>query len=144
MKAINYLVILSASLCIFNSCTKDVAGPAGPTGPPGAQGASASYYVTIDSVAATIWQPDGTGTFYDAQISVPSLTSPNNSIVEVYFSQTYNAHSTWYALPAYNTPVGGSGDEFQFYYYLYNVVIEYSPSAPLQQLYFKVVVITNP
>jgi hypothetical protein len=149
MKAINYLIILSASLCIFNSCTKDVAGPTGPQGKQGAQGPSSSYYVTIDSIAvgSTSWvssQTTGGASDYIFTIyPVNGLTTASNSIVEVYYSETNNSFSSWYELPAVNTLVAGDG--FNFYFYNYNVVIEYLyGSAPTSNIYFKVVVITPP
>jgi hypothetical protein len=150
MKTLNYLIIILACTLISNSCTKDVAGPTGPQGQTGPQGPSSSYYVTIDSVAAgsTLWSEStniaGT-TIYTLQVyPTKGLTSPINSIVEVYYSTTYNTQSTWYELPIGNAL--SSGDAFDFYYKTYNTYIEYINSTPPANpwIYFKVVVITNP
>lgn len=146
MKAIKYITILVASIFVFNSCTKQVAGPAGPTGATGSQGPSASYSVTIDSINGGLSpSPWGqVGSNFVAYINnVKALTTPNNSIVEVYISQTYNQFSTWYELPVANFLQ--ATDAFSFSYELYTVNIQYAfTSAPTGWLYFKVVVINQP
>jgi hypothetical protein len=141
MKILKYITILAVAIIFFDSCTKQVAGPAGPTGANGAQGAAAAYSVTIDSVMPPSWV--STGTTFNFTIPVASMTSPNNSIVEVYYATSYNELSTWYELPISNALI--ATDNFDFLFYLYNVTILYTySSAPTQQLYFKVVVINQP
>jgi len=149
MKAINYLILLAASVFIFSSCTKEVQGPTGLTGPQGPQGPSSSYAVTIDS-AAPNQSPNGawnfnstTGAYNIVVYPVNGLASPNNSIVEVYYSDTYNSFSNWYELPVTNS-LSNTGT-FNFYYTTYSVYVQYTAAtAPTAELYFKVVVITQP
>lgn len=143
MKSIKYTLVLALTAFAFNSCTKDVAGPAGTPGQNGPQGASSSYAVTIDSVNASSWRLNAVTSDYDVTIPVSSLTNPNSSIVEVYCATSYNSESTWNELTALNAFT--SGDVVTFSYYDYNVAIQYVyTAAPTTKTYFKVVVITQP
>lgn len=149
MKAIKYLSILAVAAFVFNACTKDVAGPTGPQGAQGPQGPSSSYYTTIDSAPATsnAWPQDNAAptTTYNFTINgVKGLTSPNTSIVDVYVATTLNKlNTTYYPLPAAN--VLTAGDAVDYFYYGYTVTVQYiNSNIPAQELYFKVVVITQP
>lgn len=139
MKAIKYIFIFTASLFIFNSCTKQVAGPQGTQGPQGPQGPSAGYTVTLDSVKGTgaSW-PQTNGLYTATLTNIAGLTDPNYCIVQVYVSTSYNALSTWTPLPAANFLA--PNDAMSFYYTTNRVVIQYTPSQPTQELYFKTVV----
>jgi hypothetical protein len=145
MKAIKYLFILAVSASIFNSCTKDVAGPTGPTGAQGAQGASSSYTVAIDSAEPNNWSANNAISGFNFTINnISGLTNPSTSIVDVYYSTSLNKLSSLY----YELPVASSyqtGDAFQYYFDTYSVTVQYIfATAPTQRLYFKVVVITQP
>lgn len=143
MKAIKYILILSVSLFVFNSCTKQVAGPAGPVGSQGLQGPSAPYAVTIDSVPNTYtWPGPNSNSFYTLNIkNVNGLTNPSTAIVEVYVSNSFSSLSTWVPLPAFD--LLAANDAMYFYYQASMVTIEYT-AQPGLALYFKVVVISKP
>jgi hypothetical protein len=148
MKAIKYLFILAASAFIFNSCTKQVAGPAGPNGAQGAQGAASSYYIYVDSVPAsgpTTWKVDAAINGYSfTMTNISGLTNPNTSVVEVYYSTSLNTLSAvWYPIPVASTL--NANDFMEYWYEAYTVQVQYIfTSPPVQKIYFKVVVITNP
>ncbi|HSY77440.1 MAG TPA: hypothetical protein VK890_11315 [Bacteroidia bacterium] len=142
MKAINYLIILAVSVCIFNSCTKDVAGPTGPTGPQGAQGPSSSYKVTIDSIQPSQWLSSGSQ-YYFTIAPVTYLTTSNSNIVEVYYSLSLGQLGVYYELPL--SPNFSSADWLYFDYSNYEVNMLYLGStAPSQQIYVKIIIITQP
>jgi hypothetical protein len=151
MKAIKYLAVLALSAFIFNSCTKDVAGPTGPQGAQGLQGPSSSYFVTIDSAASVpaVWPVDNSAptTTYNFTIpNVKGLTNPSTSIVDVYYSNSIRSLSAYYTpLPVAN--IFASGDGFSYYFTGYTVTVQYfnpNTAIPPAKVYFKVVVITNP
>jgi|SRR6185312_2745560 len=151
MKAIKYLAVLALSAFIFNSCTKDVAGPTGPQGLQGPQGPTSSYYVTIDSAASTVaaWPQDNSApsATYNFTISnVKGLTNPSTSIVDVYYSNSINSVSAYYTpLPVAN--IYAAGDAFSYYFTGYTVTVQYfnpNTGIPPSKVYFKVVVITQP
>ena len=147
MKSIKYLFILATVGLIFNSCTKQVAGPTGKQGAQGPQGPSSNFYVTIDSVPAASWAPTASEFYYTFN-PVNHLTDPNTSSVNVFVSQSYSpsneGYATWFDLPIYNYLT--SGDYFNYSYTTYNLTIWYTnTSAPASAwLYFKIVIITNP
>jgi hypothetical protein len=148
MKAIKYIFILAVAAFIFNSCTKNVAGPAGPKGATGPQGNSSSYSVFIDSVevsAPGTWAADPSISGYSfTMTNISALTNPNTSIVDVYYATSLNTLSAiWYTLPVSSSLQ--TGDVFQYYYDAYSVTVQYIfATPPPQKLYFKVVIITHP
>ena len=145
MKAINYLIIITASVFVFSSCTKQVAGPTGPTGKTGAQGPAAQYTVVFDSVLNTNWVGSNPYTF---TIPVNTIALSNYNIVEVYYSADQIQNKTYTEMPVGNA--FNAGDYFFFSYTTYNVYIQYDNStsnaaaAAGTYMYFKVVVITQP
>ncbi|HTA28785.1 MAG TPA: hypothetical protein VK809_13415 [Bacteroidia bacterium] len=145
MKAINYLILLSASILVFASCSKQIAGPTGPTGPAGAQGPAASYTVVFDSVASAGWGGTGPYTF---SIPVNAISTTNYNIVEVYYSINQGSNKTYTEMPVANA--FATGDYFFFSYTIYQVNIQYdnsgsnAASTAAPYVYFKVVVITQP
>ena len=145
MKAIKYIIILTASIFVFNSCTKQVAGPTGPQGAQGPQGASSSYNVTIDSInpaTPNVWTSIGTNEFGATVDNIKALSSPNLSIVEVYCATSYNQLATWQELGTAN--VFSAGDALNFSYTVNQVELEYFfATAPTQMLYVKIVVINQ-
>ncbi len=141
MKAINYIIILAASVFIFNSCTKDVAGPTGPTGPQGNQGSASSYALTIDSIQPSQWL--GSGPYYFTIAPVSYLTTSNSNIVEVYYSLSLGQLGVYYELPL--SPNFTTADWLYFNYSNYEVNVLYAgTAAPTQQIYVKVVIISQP
>jgi len=152
MKAIKYVFILAASAFIFNSCTKNVAGPTGPTGPTGPQGATSSYNVIYDSVypspgpaGKNVWAvapPPYSGFTFTMKNN--AVTDPNGGLIEVYFSTSLNALSAdWFQLPVASSMT--TGDIMECDYELYQVQVIYiNGSQPTGKLYFKVVIISNP
>jgi hypothetical protein len=144
MKAINYLLILAASVFVFTSCTKDVAGPTGPTGPQGAQGASSSYHVMVDSIQPVAWVSNGNNIYSFTINPVNYLTTSNSNIVEVYYSLSLGQTATYYELPL--SPGFTTTDWLNFDYsnYIVNIIYTSSTSAPTQEIYVKVVIITQP
>lgn len=142
MKAINYLIILAASIFIFSSCSKQVAGPTGPTGPQGPQGSSSSYYVIVDSIQPVQWSFNGTSYFYTIS-PVNYLKASNYNIVEVYYSLTLGATATYYELPLPNALAPTDYLDFDYSNYIVNLIYTFG-SAPTQQIYVKIVIITQP
>ncbi len=142
MKAIKYLIILAVSVCIFSSCSKQVAGPTGPTGPQGTQGPASSYKVTVDSIQPSQWLSSGSQ-YYFTIAPVTYLTTSNSNIVEVYYSTSLGQLGVYYELPL--SPNFNAGDWLYFDYSNYEVNVLYaSNSAPSQQIYVKVVIISQP
>ncbi len=147
MKSIKYLFIIASVSLLFNSCTKQVAGPTGKQGPQGPQGASSNFYVMIDSVSTAQWQTS-ISSYYCTFNPVNYLTQPNTSAVEVYLSQTYSptngGFAAWFDLPVSNLLT--TGDNFNFSYTTYNLTIWYTNTSPPLNpyIYFKIVIITNP
>jgi hypothetical protein len=148
MKAINYLIILAASVFIFSACTKEIAGPTGPNGAQGAQGAASSYKVVIDSIlpgsgGPNQWSLSGSGAYFYTINNITWLTASNSSIVEVYFSYNLGTTATYYEIPLPNALQTGDYLDFNYSNYIVNLVYTFG-TAPAQQIYVKIVIITQP
>jgi hypothetical protein len=148
MKSIKYLFVIAALGLLFNSCTKEVAGPTGPTGPQGAQGPSNNFVTLVDSIPVANWSTSSP--FYATFSNLGLLSEPNTSNIEVYCSQTYSKSNSgvaqWYDLSCPNVLI--TGDYMYYSYTTYSLTILYinaASTAPTNaELYFKIVVITNP
>lgn len=148
MKSIKYVFVIAILGLMFNACTKDVAGPTGPTGPQGAQGPTNNFSYLVDSIPMTAWST--ASPFYATLSNLGLLSEPTTSNVEIYCSQTYSKSNSgvaeWYNLSCPN--VLTTGDYMYYSYTTYSLTIWYTnvaSTAPTNaELYFKIVVITNP
>ncbi len=143
MKAIKYLIILSVTVFIFSACTKQIAGPTGPAGAQGPQGPSSSYKVIVDSIQPVQWTLNGGGSFYYTISPVPYLTTSNFNIVEVYYSLTLGTTATFYELPISNALAANDNLDFNYSNYIVNILYTFG-TAPSQEIYVKIVIITQP
>ncbi len=92
------LILLAASLFIFNSCTKT--GPQGPTGAPGAPGAQGNANVRgSDPFTVTSWAFNADENAYVASFSHADITQAvaDRGVVQVFLY--YASDNTWRNLP---------------------------------------------
>lgn len=98
------LIVAAAAALLFSGCAKD--GATGPQGPAGANGTNGAANISISFQVANF---SLVSSVYEANLSVPAITSYVNCAVMVYLSA---ASSIQFALPVSN--YYQPGDEFAF------------------------------
>lgn len=141
MKLSHCLSIFAIS-AILASCAKE--GPTGPQGPAGYDGV-ANINTRIYSVSTGGWTYEGSDT-WTSTFGEPDISDNNVDAVEVYWSNSSNPASGWFALPVSDLDV--TGDQLSYGFADNSITFSYygNSNSPDQYgntstLYFKVTVI---
>jgi hypothetical protein len=132
------LFLLSMIVAVILSACKGNDGPPGPQGPAGANG-TANISNTTFTATPGVW--NGSAPWWYVDVSVPALTNPNTSVVQVYV-QINGSGSEWWALPV--SSLSAANDNYQFAFITGSVRLWYSyTSAPNATWNYRIVVIPS-